>query len=95
MKNVLAFATVVVLQLFSSPCLSQDYFDPAGELEPGSGTGRKDNRVYFPDLRFPLEQGSAFLNSQVYRPGGSNGPPGGQCAAVQGNRVWPKCLLTD
>ena len=50
MKNVLAFATVVVLQLFSSPCLSQDYFDPAGELEPGSGTGRKDNRVYFPDL---------------------------------------------
>jgi murein DD-endopeptidase MepM/ murein hydrolase activator NlpD len=54
------------------------YF-PAGYLAPGSGTGRADHVVYAPSMRFPLEEGPAFANSQVYSKGGAAGPRGGQC----------------
>jgi murein DD-endopeptidase MepM/ murein hydrolase activator NlpD len=61
-------------------------FQPPGELLPGSGTGRPDYNVYAPGIQFPI-QGEAFLNSQVYNPGGMNGGAGGQCAAS--NRQYP------
>ncbi|WP_438038808.1 M23 family metallopeptidase [Sorangium sp. So ce128] len=54
-------------------------YRPAGELLSGSGEGRADDVVYAPSMRFPLEEGPAFANSQVYSKGGSAGPAGGQC----------------
>ncbi len=48
---------------------------PAGTLVPSnSGPGNRDTTVYSPDMRFPLESGPAFLNSQIYGVGGSFGP---------------------
>ena len=44
--------------------------------------------VYFPNIRFPLEQGPAYLNSQVYRPGGMHGGGGGQCDNVNYSYPW-------
>ncbi|KYF99267.1 peptidase M23, partial [Sorangium cellulosum] len=63
-------------------------YHPAGELAPGSGEGRADDVVYAPSMRFPLEEGPAFANSQVYSKGGSAGPAGGQCDADNYAYPW-------
>ncbi|AUX35901.1 MULTISPECIES: M23 family metallopeptidase [Sorangium] len=63
-------------------------YHPAGELVPGSGEGRADGVVYAPAMRFPLEEGPAFANSQVYSKGGSAGPRGGQCDADNYAYPW-------
>jgi murein DD-endopeptidase MepM/ murein hydrolase activator NlpD len=64
-------------------------FSPPGELEPGSGRGVADPTVYLRDIRFPIEKTPAFLNSQVYRKGGSHAPgPGGQCDAANYSYPW-------
>jgi len=63
-------------------------YDPPGTLVPGSGTGRKDLRVYAPGIRFPIENGPAYANSQVWNAGGDHGPKGGsQCD--HGNYSYP------
>lgn len=68
----------------------QPSYAPSGELEnPASGKGLHDDTVYFPAMRFPLEHGPAFLNSQVYRPGGSHSTGGGgQCAPQNYAYPW-------
>lgn len=43
---------------------------PPGALLQGTGEGVQDARNYWPDLRFPMETGPAYLNSQVFRYGG-------------------------
>lgn len=63
----------------------EQYYMVPGELEPGSGTGYKDDTLYFPDMQFPL-QGDAYLNSQVHRPGGQK--PGNQCAEINYKYPW-------
>lgn len=64
---------------------------PAGDLLPQSGPGHADTTIYRPDIDFPLED-PAFLNSQVYRYGGSqgglNGMNGGQCETSNYNYPW-------
>ena len=64
---------------------------PVGELLPSSGPGNVDTTIYRPDILFPLED-AAFLNSQVYRYGGSqgaiNGMNGGQCEAPNYEYPW-------
>ncbi len=64
---------------------------PAGDLLPASGPGHADTTIYRPDIGFPLED-AAFLNSQVYRYGGSqgsiNGMDGGQCDASNYDYPW-------
>lgn len=66
-------------------------FVPAGDLLPGSGPGNADTTIYRTDIEFPLED-AAFLNSQVYRHGGSqgeiNGMTGGQCEASNYDYPW-------
>jgi murein DD-endopeptidase MepM/ murein hydrolase activator NlpD len=71
-----------------SASLPQDFANPPGDLEPNSGTGRHDSTIYFPNMRFPLEEGPAFLNSQVYRPGGEHGGGGGQCDRANYSYPW-------
>jgi murein DD-endopeptidase MepM/ murein hydrolase activator NlpD len=64
---------------------------PVGDLLPNSGPGNVDTTIYRPDILFPLED-AAFLNSQVYRYGGSqgslNGMEGGQCEASNYAYPW-------
>jgi hypothetical protein len=68
--------------------LPNDFAEPPGDLEPNSGTGRHDSTIYFPNIRFPLEQGPAYLNSQVYRPGGDHAGDGDQCDATNYSYPW-------
>ena len=63
------------------------YYDP-GDLEPNSGQGRVDWMVYAPGMRYPMENGPSYANSQVYRPGGSQGGGGSQCDAVNYDYPW-------
>ncbi len=63
-------------------------YNPAGQLISGSGTGRVDDTVYVPGMRFPIEASPAYANSQVYRPGGMYGPSGGQCDASNFEYPW-------
>ena len=64
---------------------------PAGDLLPASGPGHADTTIYRSNIAFPLED-AAFLNSQVYRYGGSqgavNGMSGGQCHATNYDYPW-------
>jgi murein DD-endopeptidase MepM/ murein hydrolase activator NlpD len=65
-----------------------EYATP-GELEQASGQGVRSEQVFFPTMQFPLEDGPAYLNSQVYRPGGSHSPSSeGQCAPVNYSYPW-------
>ena len=43
---------------------------PAGSLLANSGSGVAENTVWRSGMRFPLQSGPAYLNSQVYRYGG-------------------------
>lgn len=65
-------------------------YDPPGTLTPEkAGRGRPDDRVYVPGLRFPLESGPAFANSQVWNPGGGEGPENAsQCEASNYAYPW-------
>ena len=63
------------------------YNDP-GVLVPGSGQGAADSTVYAPGMRFPMESGPAYPNSQVWGNGGSEGPGGSQCDAVNYSYPW-------
>lgn len=63
-------------------------YDPPGALVPGSGEGRFDETVYAPGMRFPIEEGPAFANSQVWGVGGSQGPGGSQCDAANFSYPW-------
>ncbi len=63
-------------------------YRPAGELVAGSGKGRVDTKIYVPGMRFPIEVGPAYPNSQVWGVGGSQGPGGGQCDARNYSYPW-------
>ena len=73
---------------------AQFTYTPPGELEsPGGGAtrpgaGRVDDRVYAPGMRFPIESGPAYANSQIYGHGGYMGPGGGQCTAANFAYPW-------
>ena len=73
-----------------SPALAdagEPFYEPPGALHPGSGMGRVDEKVYEPGMRFPLEAGPAYPNSQVYGVGGYKGPSGSECDPK--NYVYP------
>ncbi len=58
-----------------------------GDLEPRSGQGVTDRTVYAPDIVFPITDAAAFINSQVYRPGGAVAG-GDQCSGVNFSYPW-------
>lgn len=60
-----------------------------GVLVPGSGTGATDPTIWAPGMRFPMETGPAYANSQVYGYGGYKAPgPGSQCDARNYAYPW-------
>jgi len=87
----LTFLISITIGLISSDIRAQDEqpsFLQPGDLEPGSGEGYKKDTIYFPGIRFPIEQPPAFANSQVYRPGGQSGPGGTQCDTRNYSYPW-------
>ncbi len=64
-----------------------DYLEP-GDLAPGSGQGAQDYTVYVPGMRYPMEAGPSFPNSQVWGHGGGSGPGGGQCDLENYSYPW-------
>jgi murein DD-endopeptidase MepM/ murein hydrolase activator NlpD len=78
---------ILALSLVVTPAAAFDYLPPGG-LIAGSGEGRVDETVYAPDMRFPIENAPAFANSQVYNPGGSEGPPGHECDPSNYTYPW-------
>lgn len=62
------------------------YYAP-GALLPGSGTGQTQQIVHAPNILFPIKSAPAYLQSQVFMPGG--GVAGGsQCAASNYAYPW-------
>lgn len=74
----------VATNAFAAPNFT---YDPPGQLVSGSGKGRVDSNVYAPDMVFPMEDGEAFANSQVWGKGGLHGGGGSQCDPA--NRSYP------
>lgn len=72
-----------------------DFSDP-GALEGPNEKGVTSNFVFKPGMRFPLEKGPAYANSQIYRPGGYlqkkiakyKSLPGDQCNSVNYSGPW-------
>lgn len=63
--------------------------EPGGGLYPGSGSGATDATLWAAGMRFPMEAGPAYANSQVYGYGGFAAPgPGGQCDARNYSYPW-------
>jgi len=84
-----AYAAALVSALWAGPLLAQPFsYLPPGDLVPGSGEGREDFTVYAPGILFPIEVAPAFVNSQVWGNGGSQGPGGAQCDAVNYGYPW-------
>ena len=85
----LALSLAGALLLLASAAQAQEftYADP-GKLVSGSGTGRADSNVYVPDMRFPIEAGPAFANSQVWGRGGGSGGGGSQCDKENFSYPW-------
>ncbi|HEY8074711.1 MAG TPA: M23 family metallopeptidase [Labilithrix sp.] len=64
-------------------------YDPPGQLVDGSGKGRVDTNVYAPGIRYPMESGPAYANSQVWGHGGTSGPTNSdQCDAENFQYPW-------
>lgn len=80
---------VVALALVPWSARAEDpFYSPVGELVPGSGQGAADATVYAPGMRYPIEEGPSFPNSQVWGVGGSEGPGGSQCDAANFAYPW-------
>lgn len=83
------YGIVLMALLVCADVSAQDFtYNPPGQLVPGSGTGRVDETVYAPDMRFPIEVPPAYPNSQVWGRGGSQGPGGGQCDEENYSYPW-------
>ena len=87
-RRLASAAGLVALGLCSSAAANEFSYDPPGVLVAGSGQGRADDTIYAPGMRFPLENGPAYPNSQVWGHGGSQGPSGGQCHANNYSYPW-------
>jgi len=90
-NSALLFLVVLCFALTGSlgaPLAVAQTYEAPGDLIPGSGTGLFDETNYLSGMRFPIEEAPAYLNSQVYNPGGSQGGGGGQCAASNYDYPW-------
>ncbi|MBA3545090.1 MAG: peptidoglycan DD-metalloendopeptidase family protein [Nannocystis sp.] len=87
--GVLGMLSLVALTVSSSAGAAPDpFYLPPGDLLPASGDGVAEFTVFAPSMRYPLELGPSFPNSQVYGNGGLHGPGGSQCDAVNYDYPW-------
>ena len=88
MTRAIWMALCLVSAVTSGAASAQWRYEPAGALVGGSGRGRADGHVYAPGMRFPIERGPAYANSQVWGVGGSAGPGGSQCDGRNYSYPW-------
>lgn len=89
MKKLGVFIGGAVMLAASSATAAPSFaYDPPGQLVSGSGKGRVDTNVYAPDMRFLMEEGEAFANSQVWGRGGMSGGGGTQCDKQNFSYPW-------
>lgn len=90
MRSLLAIALAAAALCTSTLAAADPFtYDPPGTLVTGSGKGRVDTNVFAPGIRFPIESGPAFANSQVWGHGGNSGPSGsGQCDKENFSYPW-------
>lgn len=91
MKRLVFCATVAAAGVAALPGVAsaQEFsFNPPGTLTSGSGSGRFDEHVYAPNMRYPVEETPSFANSQVWGHGGGSGPGGGQCDIENFSYPW-------
>lgn len=83
------FAAALCRPAPASAELDEFVWNPPGELEAGQN-GLEDWTDYVPGMRFPIESGPAYANSQVYGAGGLYGPPGvgGTCDPSNYTMPW-------
>jgi murein DD-endopeptidase MepM/ murein hydrolase activator NlpD len=82
-------ALFVATLLAPAVAAGQDFtYEPPGVLVSGSGSGRVDDNVYVPGMRFPVEVAPAYPNSQVWGVGGSRGTSGSQCDGRNYSYPW-------
>lgn len=87
MNGLRCMLCVILVSIAGTAAAPVFKFEPHGSLLPGSGRGRVDTHNYLPGMRFPLEAGPAFANSQVWNPGGAGGR-GTQCSASNYAYPW-------
>ncbi len=88
-RNLMCGLMILSGVLAAAPVVAQQFsYNPPGQLKSGSGTGRVDDMVYVPGMRYPIEQAPSFPNSQVWGRGGLNGGGGGQCDAENYSYPW-------
>lgn len=83
----------VILSLFilgvsMTSALAENLFMAPGDLLPDSGKGISNNAVFYPGIRFPIEQGPAYGNSHFYGVGGGRGPDGDSCDHSNYSYPW-------
>jgi hypothetical protein len=89
MRTALVTSTLLASLVCAKAAHAQEFeYNPPGTLTAGSGEGRFDETVYAPNMRFPIEETPAFLNSQVWGVGGSQGPGGSQCDVANFSYPW-------
>ena len=81
-------ASLVSLMPASASAEPDPFYLPPGDLLPDSGDGVAEFTVFAPGMRYPLELGPSFPNSQVYGNGGLHGPGGSQCDAINYDYPW-------
>ena len=86
----IAIAAFAASSAITSAAAAADPFTyaPSGQLVSGSGKGRVDAKVYAPGMRFPIESGPAYANSQVWGKGGNSGGGGTQCDKANFSYPW-------
>lgn len=84
-----AFAGCLILLPTAADAGGDDFtYNDPGVLTPGSGSGATDATVYAPGMRYPMEEGPSYPNSQVWGHGGGSGPGGGQCDEANYSYPW-------
>jgi murein DD-endopeptidase MepM/ murein hydrolase activator NlpD len=83
-----AILAACLLTLTSGSALSENRFFAPGDLLEGSGIGVKSKAIFLPGIRFPLEEGPAFANSQFYGVGGQRGNAGDTCDKANFSYPW-------
>ncbi|HET6582209.1 MAG TPA: M23 family metallopeptidase [Nannocystaceae bacterium] len=86
--RTIALAPALAFGLATTAAAEEPFYAPVGELVPGSGQGLADETVYAPGMRYPIESGPSYPNSQVWGVGGSEGPAGSQCDAANFSYPW-------
>lgn len=77
MSRALRLATALALVSFAGNAVAADFtYNPPGKLEQKEvygfySNGNTDPKVFAPGIRFPIETGPAYANSQIFGIGGN------------------------